>query len=108
MSEPGPERASGAPRPTLRPMVLAAFVLAAVAIWIWSQGAERRGFRGLPADERKAVYLRTLENLQTVCASPDLALEEYCREQARVLLAFPECDASCREIARLQIGRRGG
>jgi hypothetical protein len=78
-----------------------------VAAWIWLEGSERRAIRNLPADERAALYERTLANVRTVCASPDLALHEYCREQARILLEFPECDEACRDLARIQIGRRG-
>ncbi len=46
--------------------------------------------RGLPADERAVLYEHTLANLQTVCAIADLALDDYCRE-----------------LARIQVGRRG-
>jgi len=106
MSDPNHEGASEAPRRSLRSMILALSVLIAVSLWIWSQGSEQRAIRNLPATERNALYQRTLANVQTVCASGDLALDEYCRDQARFLLEFPECDAACREQARVQVGRR--
>ena len=87
-------------------MLLALGALAAVAFWVWSLWSEQRAIRSLPEGERVALYERTLANLQSVCASPDPALADYCREQARILLEFPECDEACRELARLQIGRR--
>lgn len=91
----------------MRSTLLALGVLGAIAFWIWSAGAERRALRSLPPAERQAVYGRTLENFRAVCASGDLALDEYCRGQAQILLAFPECDVSCRTLATHTLGRRG-
>ena len=89
----------------MKSLVIALCVLAVAAWWIWSLGAEQRAIRSLPRDERAALYQRTLENVQTICASSDLALGPYCAEQSRILLLFAECDADCRELARLQLGR---
>ena len=94
------------PRRSLRAVAASLAVLAAVALLVWWQGSEQRAIRNLPAVERAALYERTLANVRSVCASPDLALDEYCREQTRILLEFPECDDACREAARGQIGRR--
>jgi hypothetical protein len=91
----------------LRSTILALCVIGAIAFWIWSEGAERRALRDLPEAEREAVYRRTLENYGAVCASGDLALDEYCRGQAQILLAFPECDEACRALAGHTLGRRG-
>lgn len=91
----------------LRSILLALSVLGAVAFWIWSEGAERRALRNLPPAERQAVYERSLENFRAVCASGELALGEYCREQAQILLAFPECDESCRALSGHSLGRGG-
>lgn len=87
-------------------MLLALSVLIAIGVWIWFQGSEQRAIRNLPADERAALYRRTRANVETVCASQDLALEEYCRDQARLLLEFPECDDACREMASTRVGSR--
>jgi hypothetical protein len=105
MSEERDSSAPSARRGVLRSALFALFIAALIAFWIWSNDAERRAIRNLPATERAGVYQRTLENFQSVCASADLALEEYCRDQARTLLAFPECDESCRELAHGRITR---
>ncbi len=99
-------RGRGESRRALTSILVALGVLGGVAFWIWSQGAERRAIHDLPPDARKAVYARTLENVRSVCKTPDLALEEYCREQAALLLEFPECDDPCRELAYGRIVRR--
>jgi len=88
-----------------RTIAIALAVLIAVGLWLWFAGAEQRAIRSLPRDERAALYQRTLENVRTICASSDLALGPYCAEQSRILLLFAECDADCRELARLQLGR---
>ena len=106
MTDPTRDAADDSPRGSFKALLLALAVLVAVMFWIWSQGAEQRALRDLPADERAALYERTLENVQSVCASPDLALDEYCRDQARTLLELPECDEGCRELGRTQVGRR--
>ena len=106
MSDPNESRLRAAPRRSLKTTALALAVLIGVALWIWLQGSEQRAIGNLPEAERVALYERTLANVQSVCVSPDLALDEYCRDQARILLEFPECDADCREQARVQAGRR--
>jgi hypothetical protein len=106
MSDPNPDGAREAPRRRPRSMLLALSLLIAIGVWIWWQGSERRAIRNLPVYERAALYQRTLANVKTVCGSSDLALEEYCRDQARLLLEFPECDDVCREMASTRIGSR--
>jgi hypothetical protein len=76
-----------------------------VGLWVWCAGAEQRAIRRLPRDERIALFQRTLENVRSTCADDDPALGAYCADQARILLLFAECDASCRELAGLQLGR---
>lgn len=88
-----------------RSLWLAVVISFGVGYWVWSMGTEQRAIRRLPRSERVALYQRTLENVQTICASPDLALGPYCAEQARILLLFSECDDECRRIAGLQLGR---
>lgn len=88
-----------------RPIAIALAALIAVGLWLWFAGSEQRAIRRLPRDQRVALYQRTLENVRTICANTDLALGPYCAEQARILLLFAECDASCRELAGLQLGR---
>lgn len=93
------------PRFTSRTLLIAGALVLGVGFWVWSLGGEQRAIRRLPRDERIALYQRTLENVRTICASTDLALGAYCSEQARILLLFAECDAECRELAGLQLGR---
>lgn len=63
---------------------------------VWEEGAVDRAIRALPPEERRAQFLRTEEELRTVCADPPQALRARCREQAAFLLRFPECGAECR------------
>lgn len=99
-------RGRGESRRTSTSILVVLGVLGGFAFWIWSQGAERRAIRRLPEAARTAAYERTLENVRTVCAAPELALEDYCREQAVLLLEFPECDEACHELANGRIARR--
>lgn len=85
--------------------VIAAFVVAGLVLavlWLWSQTAEQRAIRHLPAPERKALYERTLSTLRSPCGSWQRSngLAEFCRDQARFVLEFPECDTACEVLAR--------
>ena len=83
-----------------RLMVILALT-AAIATWLWIEGAEERALSDLPVSERRSIYARELENLRALCAplvSGDLS--KRCRERAAFVLEFPECDSSCQEIAR--------
>lgn len=71
---------------------------ALAAYLVWEQGAVDRALRALPAEERHAQFLRTAEELRTVCADPPQPLRSHCREQAEFLVRFPECDAECRRL----------
>lgn len=79
-------------------MAIALGLAGAIAYAVWRQGAERRALESLPADERRALYLRTRQDLESVCASPPEALRDHCRRQAELLSQFPECDAGCQEL----------
>jgi cytochrome b pre-mRNA-processing protein 3 len=75
-------------------------LLLSIAVWVWFRRAETRAVSQLPRAERRAVYARQLENLRVLCARPrDDILSERCRQQAEFILAFPECDTACQEIA---------
>jgi uncharacterized protein HemX len=77
-------------------IALALAVVGAAGYLVWQQGAEDRAIRSLPAEERRAQFLRTAEELRTICADPPEALRAHCRQQAEFLSRFPECDAACR------------
>ncbi|RKG74290.1 hypothetical protein [Corallococcus terminator] len=72
------------------------WTLAAVALV--STGAERRSVQRMTPLERAAVFLRASDTFRLLCESP-LASDftSRCREQARFLGLFPECDDACRE-----------
>jgi hypothetical protein len=75
--------------------------MAAGVAWWWSAMGERRAVRALPEPERRGLYRRTMENLETICepAAPR-SMREFCRAQAELASHFPECDRACEEIAR--------
>jgi hypothetical protein len=82
---------------------LAIGLLAAIAVllWAWRQGSERRAVQGLPEADRAALYRRTLDTLTTTCRpGASEGLHDFCRDQAELLLGFPECDEACRALAR--------
>jgi hypothetical protein len=85
--------------------VLVAGLAGAIFFWVWSDGAEERAIRHLPVSDRQALLARTLQNLRSVCQSPDEGMRSFCAEQARLAIAFPECDVACRALAEKQLSR---
>jgi hypothetical protein len=71
-------------------------VLGLVAIWSWQQ-ASRRGESPQP---RAEMYRAALENVRARCTPPSRELESYCRDNATLLLDYPECDAACVSLVR--------
>lgn len=97
---PGGSKA-GLARPWWRdlPGWLVLWTLAAVALV--STCSDRRGLQGAPPEERAVLFQQTLEHFHTLCEGPWASgFVPRCREQARFLREFPECDATCR--ARLE------
>jgi hypothetical protein len=92
-------RAWGKLRQPLGASLLVLAAAAAVALWTWRQGAEGRAIQALPAGDRQLVYDRTMQNLHALCTDQKRSLRVYCRREAAFALNFPECDASCRELA---------
>lgn len=95
------------PTPPKRRRALRAWIGAAILIvaalggWYLRWASTGGEIESLPANERHAFYVRTLEDLRTVCtrtSGPNL--DEHCRDQARLLVRFPECDATCQEVAQ--------
>src|SRR5262245_61602713 len=70
--------------------------LAVLAFWAWREGAEERAIAKLPADERAEVYRRELASFRTLCGQGPRAdeLQDQCREKAKLIVLFPECDAT--------------
>ncbi|WP_338872256.1 hypothetical protein [Myxococcus stipitatus] len=73
--------------------------MAAVVGWLAS---ERRAVHALEPEERAAAFQQEWEGFQRLCGTPThQGLVPRCREQARFLLHFPECQGACQELARL-------
>ena len=71
-------------------------MLAAGVIFVWQLTA-----RWAPPDPRRAgMYQRTLASVRESCVPPKPNVESYCRDQAALLLTYPECDADCVALAR--------
>jgi cytochrome b pre-mRNA-processing protein 3 len=77
-------------------------VVALAAGLLWNLGAERRAIVQMDPVARHALYERTLAELQVICSSGPRGdgLEKHCQAQVEFILKFPECDATCQEIAR--------
>lgn len=85
---------------------VALVVFAFVGLYFWQSDKNRHAVADLDAADRRALYQRTMQTLETVCADrPDAGLVEMCREQAEIVIALPECDAHCHEVARSAIAR---
>ena len=94
-----------APGRILRRIVLGLSLIALALYALWSVTGERRAIRRLGPEERSALYQSTLQAVRTACSNTDPSLDDYCRAQARILLALPECDAACHQLADDQLHR---
>jgi hypothetical protein len=75
--------------------------LAVAGTWFSNRHLSQQELLALPSQQRHALYVHTLETLETVCMhaqAPDL--RGYCREQAQFIVGLPECGASCQEVCR--------
>jgi hypothetical protein len=81
---------------------VSALVLFAASIYWWPRGDD---VQSLPHAPRQALYQHTIEGLRTFCASRAAlaGIDDYCAEQARFALKFPECDGSCRALAETHL-----
>jgi hypothetical protein len=71
-------------------------------LW-WSSTADTRALRALPAEQRQAIYEKTMQILRDTCdPAPPVSLRALCRTQAELASKLPECDAdpSCGEVVR--------
>jgi hypothetical protein len=65
---------------------------------LWSLSAEQRAIARMQPQERAEVFTKTTQGFQSLCVKePNPALEPRCRELARFLRYFPECDAMCKQ-----------
>ena len=75
---PGPTRGAA-----LALIGAAALALIAGSYWLFSDD-EGREIRALPAAQRQGLYLRTMDNLKTICdPAPGRSMREFCRDQPR-------------------------
>jgi len=81
-----------------RGFVLWLLMLAVVltGAWLW-QIASRKQTQDA---HRAEMFQRTLESVRSACFPPKAGVESYCRDQALLLLEFPECDPACVALAR--------
>jgi hypothetical protein len=89
--------------------IVLAFVIVAVpfALWLQAESGKQRAIRELPEAERKALYERTLSTLETTCALRGSdGLAKYCRDQAELIVRFPECDRRCNASAERWLAPR--
>jgi hypothetical protein len=59
--------------------------------------------RATSPETRQALYLRALEELETICRQPTAAsrgVGGHCVAQARLVLGYPECGEHCTQLAR--------
>lgn len=83
--------------------LLVALVAAGVALFAWgavmSAHQERDSIRRLAQEERRGLYLRTLQETETICREPAAAesgaLRDHCIAQAHFLIELPECGETC-------------
>ncbi|MFY0574063.1 hypothetical protein F0U62_12730 [Cystobacter fuscus] len=68
-----------------------------LVMMMWSSSAEQRAITAMRPQERAEVFTKTTQGFQALCVKePNPALEPRCRELARFLRYFPECDAVCK------------
>ena len=96
-------------RSKVRSLGKAALIVAgaglAMLLLMRGEMAERRAIRQMSEGERRALFLRTLENVRSVCARAEDAMRGFCAEQARFVLEFPECDKLCQDLASGHLSR---
>jgi hypothetical protein len=73
-----------------------------VAVLLWSRWGSRgeAQLERLSGEQRRALYDRTLADLELCATNAGAALADHCAHQAELILKFHECDESCQELAR--------
>ena len=107
-SEAGNLLVGGAPRRRITDGAIFAIAAAALAATlIWNLGAERRAIRNMPPAERQHAYARSLESFRSLCTTDRAeSLRSHCRQQAQMLLSFPECDGYCESLVSQELRAR--
>ncbi|WP_373046371.1 hypothetical protein [Vulgatibacter sp.] len=89
---------------------IALVVVVAVAVLVFFRNTrDEQALLQMDPERRAQLYAKELGRFRELCASePPVESPSNCQEAARLLGAFPECDASCRETierARQQLPR---
>lgn len=97
-------------RPSLRRrLTLVGLALVALTLFgwtVWNQGAPARAVARLPAEERRALYDRTLRELAAICEQPvEAGFAAHCEEQRSFVALFPECKTECHDLLTRQTAR---
>jgi hypothetical protein len=66
--------------------------------WIRPTGVEQQAVEELPFRQRAVLYENALREFEVLCTPPRPGLRETCRERARFLSYFAECDQRCHEL----------
>lgn len=101
-----PTARPGRRAPAIARLPFARSLLAAsVGVGIWGAAIGWREHRlniavaALPRVVQEQSYRRAYDELATVCASQP-ALEAHCREQAELIVRFPQCKEECWSLTR--------
>jgi hypothetical protein len=74
-------------------------LLLVLILWLRALTAEQRAISNMEPQARAKLFRETWQGFQTLCQQQmDTALVSHCRQQARFLEKFPECDKSCRQV----------
>jgi hypothetical protein len=76
--------------------IVAALLLGMTALWAWQLHLRSV----LPNPQRVELYNRTFASVLASCTPPKPNLDDYCRDQATLLLDYPECDEKCVALVR--------
>jgi hypothetical protein len=95
--DPSGQRGPAALRRALPGLALVLGPIAMLAIGIWLARAEPHLVKDLPTEQRRALYADALRAFETLCGSPRVEPAGSCRERARLLRSFPECDRECHQ-----------
>lgn len=88
---------------TRRSLALLLVAAGALAGWMgadwWRAHAVAAAIGALSPAEQQATFARARDELMTTCSEQPVRLAEHCRAQAEFILAFPECDDACTQLA---------
>jgi hypothetical protein len=84
---------------------IALLLAGGAALLSWQSATEQRAVHRLSTSDRAEVFRREFDAFHTLCGQGPRrdALQTRCKEKAEFILEFPECDPSCRELARSHI-----